>query len=179
MQTTIRGQIDTKKPSAAFIPTGEIKDCKGGCFAGKCNMCKYKQMAGTLMTDLDQDTRPDKATLKKKKGIYDTMMKSEPEHMRTYMKEMGDLKQTMKKEEMQEDEKYVEKFGLLKKASVLTHYGRDKDAFDIIKKAAKLVQHQKKFDEEKYEAIKQRWTFKLGLDEGLEINENLIKNKMP
>ena len=54
MQKTIRGETDSKKAQKAFIPTGRIFDCSGGCYAiYKCNMCKYKQMAGTLITDLD------------------------------------------------------------------------------------------------------------------------------
>jgi len=54
MQVVIRGQADNKKPGKAFIPTGQIKPCNGGCFTFKCNECKYKLMAGSLLTNLDR-----------------------------------------------------------------------------------------------------------------------------
>lgn len=43
IQATVTAQVHNKKPQAAFIPTGRIFECSGGCFAVyKCNMCDYK-----------------------------------------------------------------------------------------------------------------------------------------
>lgn len=56
IQNNLKGQVDSKKPNKAFIPTGEIKSCLGGCFTSKCNECKFRLMAGSLMTDLDRGT---------------------------------------------------------------------------------------------------------------------------
>lgn len=71
MQKTIRNQVDSKKPAAPFMPTGTISDCSGGCFSGKCNMCKYKQANGTLLASLDHTyTGPDAGTVARNKKAY-------------------------------------------------------------------------------------------------------------
>lgn len=59
--------------------------------------------------------------------------------------------ETMKKinEDLNLDEEYCKKFGLLKKASILSHYRRDKDAKLEIARAATIVQTQRKADEER------------------------------
>ena len=92
-------------------------------------------MAGTLITALDQDTRPSPATLKMKAKCYDTMQKAESKEQINYLKEMGTIKK-----ELNLDELYCKKFGLLKKASVLAYYRRMKDAKLEISKAAAIVQ---------------------------------------
>lgn len=64
------------------------------------------------------------------------------------MNELKDIK-----EKLNLDENFCKKFGLLKKASVLLFYGRENDAFNEIAKAVNIIKEQKKFEEEKNEAI--------------------------
>lgn len=66
------------------------------------------------------------------------------------------------------DENYYKKFGLLKKASMLSLYGRHNEAMKQLGYAAKIVQEQKKHEVTMHEAIQNRWRFKLGLDNGFE-----------
>lgn len=149
MQDTIKGQVTNKKPQAAFIPTGRIYDCKGGCFAVyKCNMCKYKSMAGTLITALDHDPGVNPAEQRMKQRCRSAMQRAEPNETTNYLKEMETIKQDLKL-----DEHYCQKFGLLKKASILAFYGREKDAKYEISRAATIVAQQRKHDEDKQEAI--------------------------
>lgn len=120
MQHTIKGETESKKAQKAFIPTGRIFDCSGGCFAVyKCNMCKYKQMAGTLITDLDHQLSTTPAEQRMKKKCKAAMTRAEGQETLDYLKTMGTIK-----EELKLDELYCQKFGLLKKASVLAFYGR-------------------------------------------------------
>ena len=145
MQKTVRGQVDSKLPSHAFIPTGTITDCKGGCFTTKCNSCKYKSMAGYIITNLDDTSiRPDMKTIAEKKQSKNARINAETKETLEYM-------ETMKKinEDLNLDEEYCKKFGLLKKASILSHYRRDKDAKLEIARAATIVQTQRKADEER------------------------------
>jgi len=58
---------------------------------------------------------------------------------------------------------------LLKKASVLSFYGRGNEAFNEIAKAVAIIKEQKQHDSAKNEAIQKRWKFKLGLDDGFEL----------
>jgi len=114
MQKEIRAAVDTKNPAKVFVPTGQIQDCKGGCFTSKCNMCKYKQMAGTLIGTLDPPTGPDKSQDARNKKCYSMMQRAESKETLNYLKEMDTIKK-----ELNVDELYCKKFGLLKKASVL------------------------------------------------------------
>ena len=143
MKKTIEGQIESKKPGKAFIPTGTITDCKGGCFASKCNQCKYKSMCGLIITDLDDTSiRPSAEMLALKSKSATARKNAEDnkfeEFMSTKKKIDEDLKQTC--DDLDLDEAYCKKFGLLKKASILTYYRRDKDAKKFIADAAILVQ---------------------------------------
>ena len=60
------------------------------------------------------------------------------------MSEMATLKK-----ELDLDDMYCKKFGLLKKASILSFFGRDKDAKLEISRAATIVADQRKVNEEK------------------------------
>jgi hypothetical protein len=51
------------------------------------------------------------------------------------------------------DDNYCKKFGLLKKASVLSYYGRENEAFNEIAKAVQIIKDQKQHDAAMYEAI--------------------------
>ena len=67
MKKSVHSQIESARPGKAFIPTGTITDCKGGCFTSKCNQCKYKSMAGYIITNLDDTSiRPSGEALAKK-----------------------------------------------------------------------------------------------------------------
>ena len=102
------------------------------------------------------------------------MKKAEGEEEIKYLEEMKTIK-----EEQNLDDLYFKKFGLLKKASLLSLNGRKKDAKLWIATAAEIVQTQRRKDEEKQEAIQQRWKFKLGLDD-FELPEKAnIKKKAP
>ena len=97
------------------------------------------------MTDLE----PPKPTDEKKvdpmkKKCYDTMKRAESEQTINHLSEMATLKKELKLDDM-----YCVKFGLLKKASVLSFYGRDKDAKHEISRAATIVAEQRKVNEEK------------------------------
>lgn len=159
-----------------FRPVGEIVECKGGCFSAyKCNMCTYKQNAGTLIGTLDPVLGPDPLQTAMKKKCYASMQRAESQETLKYLKDMDGHKK-----ELNVDELYCKKFGLLKKASVLAFYGRDKDAKYEIARAATIVAQQRKVDEEKFDAIQQRWKYKLGLDDGFELPESAnIKKKHP
>ena len=103
------------------------------------------------------------------------MQEAEDQETLKYLAEMATIKK-----ELNLDDNFCKKFGLLKKASVLALFGREKDAKYEIAKAATIVAQQRKMDEEKQEAIQQRWKFKLGLDDGFELPERAnIKNKHP
>ena len=103
------------------------------------------------------------------------MKNAETEEEKKYLEEMTTLKK-----ELNLDDLYFKKFGLLKKAALLNLNGRKKDAKYWIASAAEIVQTQRRKDEEKQEAIQQRWKFKLGLDDGFELPEKVnIKKKPP
>lgn len=103
------------------------------------------------------------------------MMRAEASETTNYITEMRTIKK-----ELNLDESYCKKFGLLKKASILAYYGREKDAKYEVARAATIVAQQRKMDEEKQEAIQQRWKFKLGLDDGFEMPERAnLKKKHP
>lgn len=103
------------------------------------------------------------------------MKNAEREEEIKYLEEMKTLKK-----ELNLDDLYYKKFGLLKKASLLNLNGRKKDAKFTIATAAEIVQTQRRKDDEKQEAIQQRWKFKLGLDDGFELPEKAnIKKKPP
>ena len=103
------------------------------------------------------------------------MKNAEREEEIKYLEEMKTLKK-----ELNLDDLYYKKFGLLKKASLLNLNGRKKDAKFTIATAAEIVQTQRRKDDEKQEAIQQRWKFKLGLDDGFELPEKVnIKKKPP
>ena len=107
------------------------------------------------------------------------MQNAEREEELKYLEEMKTLKQELDQSNLTND-LYFKKFGLLKKASILSYYGRKKDAKYWIASAAEIVQGQRRKDEEKQEAIQQRWKFKLGLDDGFELPEKAnIKKKPP
>ena len=95
-------------------------------------------------------------------------------------KETTDYMATMKtiNKALDLDDQYAKKFGLLKKASILQHYRREKDAKLSISKAATIVKEQREADKERTEAIEARWKFKLGLDDGFELPEE-AKKKHP
>ena len=174
MQTAIRSEVESKKPQSAFIPTGTISDCKGGCFTTKCNHCKYKAMAGLIISDLnDTSIKPTLEAIAMKKKSYNARINAESKETMEYMNTMKTINK-----ELDLDEQYAKKFGLLKKASILSHYRRDKDAKYEIARAATIVANQRKADEEKQEAIQARWKFKLGLDDGFELPEK-SKKKHP
>ncbi len=52
---------------------------------------------------------------------------------------------------------------------MLFFYGRYNDAFDIIAKAASIIQDDKEIEKQKQGIIERRWKFKLGLDDGFEL----------
>lgn len=62
------------------------------------------------------------------------MKASESKETITYLNEMSTIKK-----QLNLDEQYCKKFGLLKKAAVLSFYGRDKDAKYEIARAATIV----------------------------------------
>lgn len=70
------------------------------------------------------------------------------------------------KEDFHLEDYYFKKFGHLKKAAVLLRMGRLNDAHYEIAHAVKIVQIQNEADESRKAAIRRRWNFKLGLDEG-------------
>ena len=173
--------MDSKKPGKAFIPTGTITDCKGGCFTSKCNSCKYKSMCGLIITDLDDTSikpSPEQLALKKKSfnARLNAESKDDQDFLSTKKKIDEDLKAVT--DDLDVDEAYCVKFGLLKKASILTHFRKDKDAKKFIADAAIIVQKQRKANEERQEAIESRWKFKLGLDDGFELPDK-VKKKHP
>ena len=108
-----------------------------------------------------------------KKKSYNARINAESKETMEYMNTMKTINK-----ELDLDEQYAKKFGLLKKASILSHYRRDKDAKYEIARAATIVANQRKADEEKQEAIQARWKFKLGLDDGFELPEK-SKKKHP
>lgn len=67
------------------------------------------------------------------------------------------------------DENFCKKFGYLKKGCVLMFYQRYNDAFSELAKAVNIIKHQKEIEKERLELIKQRWCFKLDLDDNTEI----------
>lgn len=73
------------------------------------------------------------------------------------------------------DENYWKKFGHLKKASVLSYYGRENDAHTEVAKACAIIKEQKVVEVQKQESIQRRWKFKLGLDDGFELPFQLDK----
>ena len=101
-------------------------------------------MAGTLLKQLDFDPTPDQGTIKMKEKCQRNMKKAEREEELKYLEEMKTLK-----EDLNLDDLYFKKFGLLKKASILSYYGRKKDAKYWIASAAEIVQGQRRKDEEK------------------------------
>ena len=111
MKKTIKGQVDSKKPLDPFMPTGPIK-------------FKY----GDRITEEEVVVNP------MKKKSFDAMQRAESKETLTYMKDM----ETIKKD-LNLDDDYFVKFGLLKKASILSLYGRDKDAKKSIADAAVIV----------------------------------------
>ena len=173
--------MDSKKPNKAFIPTGTITDCKGGCFTTKCNQCKYKSMCGLIITDLDDTSiRPTPEALAMKKKSANARLNAESKESLDFLSTKKRIDEDLKQvsEDLDLDEAYCVKFGLLKKASILTLYNRDKDAKKFISDAAVLVQKQRKANEERQEAIESRWKFKLGLDDGFELPDK-VKKKHP
>ena len=87
-------------------------------------------MAGTLeKKDIDP------AMTRMQASCYKSMKRAEDEKTNEFIKTMSTLKH-----KLDVDELYCKKFGLLKKASVLAHYGREKDAKFEIAKAATIVQ---------------------------------------
>lgn len=70
---------------------------------------------------------------------------------------------------------YFKKFGYLKKAAVLMRMGRENDAHTEVAHACKIIKVQKDIDLQRHEAIQKRWKFKLGIDEGFELPESLLK----
>ena len=111
MKKTIKGQVDSKKPLDPFVPTGPIK------------VNRSERIA-----EQEVEVNP------MKKKSFDAMQRAESKETLNYMKEM----ETIKKE-LNLDDDYFVKFGLLKKASILSHYGRDKDAKKAIADAAVIV----------------------------------------
>ncbi len=61
------------------------------------------------------------------------------------VKKERDEMSTVRKE-LDLDNKYTKKFGLLKKACVLLFYGRVNDSFDVIAKAASIIQEDKEIE---------------------------------
>ena len=111
MKKTIKGQVDSKKPLDPFMPTEPIK------------VNRSERIA-----EQEVEVNP------MKKKSFDAMQRAESKETLNYMKEM----ETIKKE-LNLDDDYFVKFGLLKKASILSHYGRDKDAKKAIADAAVIV----------------------------------------
>jgi hypothetical protein len=116
----------------------------------------------------------DEATRKAKHAkLLASMKKLEDPSLVEFMKEMKEINLqvagTSKGVKINLDENFCKKFGSLKKASVLAYYGRNNEAFEEICKAAEIVKNQKAFDEQRNTAIRKRWCFKLGLDEGFEL----------
>jgi len=93
-----------------------------------------------------------------------SMEKRESVDLRKERDEMSNVRQ-----QLDLDKKYAKKFGLLKKACVLHFYGRMNDAFDVIAKAAHIIQEDKEIEKQKQAIIERRWKFKLGLDDGFEL----------
>lgn len=62
----------------------------------------------------------------------------EDPNMTTYFTEMKEIQK-----KLNIDENYCKKFGLLKKASVLSFYGRSNEAFNEIAKAVAIIKEQK------------------------------------
>eukprot|EP00353_Schmidingerella_taraikaensis_P001048 CAMPEP_0185596582 /NCGR_PEP_ID=MMETSP0434-20130131/80836_1 /TAXON_ID=626734 ORGANISM="Favella taraikaensis, Strain Fe Narragansett Bay" /NCGR_SAMPLE_ID=MMETSP0434 /ASSEMBLY_ACC=CAM_ASM_000379 /LENGTH=438 /DNA_ID=CAMNT_0028225103 /DNA_START=2099 /DNA_END=3415 /DNA_ORIENTATION=- len=170
------GQTETKKAGAAFIPTGRIYDCKGGCYSVyKCNMCKYKQMAGTLITDLDHKPKFNPAEERMKKRCYAGMQRAEASETKNYIKEMDTIKKELKLDEL-----YCKKFGLLKKASILAYYGREKDAKHTVATAATIVASNVSSTRRNRRPSSKDGNSNLALDDGFELPERAnIKKKHP
>jgi len=93
--------------------------------------------------------------------------KMESAHM--LMEDSASDRGIMNKAKMFGDENFCKKFGYLKKGCVLMFYQRYNDAFDELAKAVNIIKYQKELENDKMDLIKQRWRFKLELDEGFEI----------
>lgn len=65
-------------------------------------------------------------------------LKQQDDNLTTYFNEMKEIK-----DKLQIDDNYCKKFGLLKKASVLSYYGRENEAFNEIAKAVQITKEQK------------------------------------
>lgn len=114
-----------------------------------------------------QPKGPGKTTEQKKTNhekLRKLLKSVEDPNLTTYFTEMKDIQQ-----KLNIDDNYCKKFGLLKKASVLSFYGRSNEAFNEIAKAVAIIKEQKQHDGARNEAIQKRWKFKLGLDDGFEL----------
>jgi hypothetical protein len=85
--------------------------------------------------------------------------------------------QEKKKEVDSQCDLFAKKFGILKKASVLLFYGRANNAFEEIAKACQIIKNQKEQEKEKDLLLQKRWSFKLGIPEGLELPKPYDKIK--
>jgi len=126
-----------------FVTGGGLFDCQG-C-GERCNLCKYKRRAETVIEDAKKNIGKNAANID--------------------MKEIGERQKEINKN----DELYKKKFGILKKASVLLFYERANDAFDEIAKAANIIKDQREDVKENELNIQKRWQFKLNLPDGLEL----------
>lgn len=107
-----------------------------------------------------------------KKKLAALVKRRDDPSLKTYIDEVKEINKKImgcEKGGLQVDENYCKKFGLLKKASVLSYYGRVNEAFNEVAKAVEIIKQQKTHETTKYEAIQRRWKFKLGLDEGFEL----------
>jgi len=104
-------------------------------------------MAGLIITDLDDTSiRPDAKTLNLKKKSASARVNAEAKESVDFLSTKKKIDEELKVvcNDLDLDEAYCRKFGLLKKASILTHYDRDKDAKKYIADAAAIVQKQRK-----------------------------------
>lgn len=84
----------------------------------------------------------------KKAKLRKALKAHEDPNLATYFEEMRDIQKLVNI-----DDNYCKKFGLLKKASVLSYYGRENEAFNEIAKAVQIIKDQKQHDAAMYEAI--------------------------
>jgi hypothetical protein len=99
-----------------------------------------------------------------KKKLRKALKAHEDENLTAYFEEMREIQK-----KLDIDDNFCKKFGLLKKASVLSYYGRENEAFNEIAKAVQIIKDQKQHDAAMFEAIQKRWRFKLGLEDGFEL----------
>lgn len=111
MKQNVMSRVDQQKPSEPFVPAGPL-------------------MSQRLKSAIDKRN----SIAKNKDKLQQIMHKTLSQNDRDYFEEMKEIKK-----KLSVDDNYCKKFGLLKKASVLTYYGRDNEAFNEIAKAVVII----------------------------------------